>query len=335
MDLNANRVATYENGNYGEVLVGQGSVYNPYCWNGEPLDAESGLTYMPNRYYQASTGRFIQRDPIGYPGGLRLYGFVNFDTINASDPDGLQTVPAPNLDPSGYAKYKLAKVATPPCSWVAEANPWASRRPPFASTRWPGKRGWANACPVSCYAKATGPRCSNWAITFQEHDGPEPERITIYLDTSVISAYFDDRTPQRRDETRRFWDFSKECQFFVSRAVVREILKTPDLIRRNQMLGVIRGLGLLDLTPSVSSLADDFAAENLVPAKKFEDAQHLALAVVHGVNFLASWNFRHMVNYKTVGKLPMLAAKNGYFKPLAVVTPEFFINTMGQENQPI
>lgn len=159
--------------------------------------------------------------------------------------------------------------------------------------------------------------------------------ITIYLDTSVISAYFDDRTPQRRDETRRFWDFSKECQFFVSRAVVREILKTPDLIRRNQMLGVIRGLGLLDLTPSVSSLADDFAAENLVPAKKFEDAQHLALAVVHGVNFLASWNFRHMVNYKTVGKLPMLAAKNGYFKPLAVVTPEFFINTMGQENQPI
>lgn len=52
MDLNANRVATYENGNYGEVLVGQGSVYNPYRWNGEPLDAESGLTYMPNRYYQ-------------------------------------------------------------------------------------------------------------------------------------------------------------------------------------------------------------------------------------------------------------------------------------------
>ena len=89
VDLNGNRVATYENGDYGEVLVDQGSVYNPYRWNGEQTDAESGLTYMRNRYYQAATGRFIQRDPIGYAGGLNLYAYCSGDPISKKDPSGL------------------------------------------------------------------------------------------------------------------------------------------------------------------------------------------------------------------------------------------------------
>jgi len=89
VDLAGNRVATYENTDYGEVLVDEGSVYNPYRWNGEPLDSESGLTYMRNRYYHPSTGRFIQRDPIGYAGGLNLYSFAAGDPINLADPDGL------------------------------------------------------------------------------------------------------------------------------------------------------------------------------------------------------------------------------------------------------
>ena len=92
VDLQGNRVATYENGDYGEVLVDQGTVYNPYRWNGEQTDAESGLTYMRNRYYQAATGRFIQRDPISYAGGLNLYGFCGSDPINASDPSGLEEI---------------------------------------------------------------------------------------------------------------------------------------------------------------------------------------------------------------------------------------------------
>lgn len=89
VDLNGNRVATYESDDWGTPIVDQGTVYNPYRWNSEPLDAESGLVYMRNRYYQASTGRFIQRDPIGYDGGLNLYGFVNSDPIQGADPSGL------------------------------------------------------------------------------------------------------------------------------------------------------------------------------------------------------------------------------------------------------
>ena len=161
----------------------------------------------------------------------------------------------------------------------------------------------------------------------------ETRSLVIYLDTSVISAYFDDRTRSRQKDTRSFWRLSNDFQFVISRLVVREIQQTQEASQRNQMLALIESLSFLPVNPAVGLLANDFTSENLVPAKKFDDAQHLALAVVHGVDFLVSWNFKHMVNYRTIQKLPMLAAKNGYFKPLGIITPEAFINELGQEEK--
>ncbi len=49
----------------------------------------SGQYYRRNRYYDSSTGRFTQEDPIGLAGGINLYGFANGDPISYSDPYGL------------------------------------------------------------------------------------------------------------------------------------------------------------------------------------------------------------------------------------------------------
>lgn len=60
---------------------------------------------------------------------------------------------------------------------------------------------------------------------------------------------------------------------------------------------------------------------NLVPQNKLDDALHLALAAVAGVDVLASWNFRHMVNLKVKQDLPVLLAQERYFRQYAIISP--------------
>ena len=62
--------------------MGFGGQYGYYT------DRETGLVLMGHRYYDPGTGRFLTRDPIGYGGGMNLYGFADGNPVNESDPDG-------------------------------------------------------------------------------------------------------------------------------------------------------------------------------------------------------------------------------------------------------
>ena len=131
VDSTGNRVATYRASDYGETTIDQGTVYNPFRWNAEQLDPETGLVYLRNRYYQPSTGRFLQRDPIGYAGGLNLFQFAGADPINFQDPSG--------LDPN----------------WKVPRN--AVRRP------WSRKMMWGEMNLQSGQAISAGPVSPEWA----------------------------------------------------------------------------------------------------------------------------------------------------------------------------
>jgi RHS repeat-associated protein len=56
---------------------------------GYRYDSETGLNNLPARYYSPNLGRFLQSDPIGFQGGLNLYGYAGNDPINLVDPTGL------------------------------------------------------------------------------------------------------------------------------------------------------------------------------------------------------------------------------------------------------
>jgi len=57
----------------------------------------AGLYLLTHRYYDAGAGRFVTRDPIGYRGGINLYGFTGNNPVNESDPEGTQAENGPNL----------------------------------------------------------------------------------------------------------------------------------------------------------------------------------------------------------------------------------------------
>jgi RHS repeat-associated protein len=77
---------------------------NRLMYTGRELDDDSGLYYYRARWYDPSTGRFISEDPIGFQGGVNLYGYVGNNPLNANDASGLVES---NLIP-GYGQIKAA-----------------------------------------------------------------------------------------------------------------------------------------------------------------------------------------------------------------------------------
>ena len=74
---------------YGTILDQPGTLEQPYTYTGREFDSESGLYYYRARYYDSTTGRFLQKDPILFFGGINLYSYVGNNVPNRIDPRGL------------------------------------------------------------------------------------------------------------------------------------------------------------------------------------------------------------------------------------------------------
>jgi|GEM_PF-6881823 len=88
-DSNGNLSERYGYNAYGKPVVITDSILvdNPYFFTGRQLDSETGLFYFRARYYDASLGQFISRDPLNYVDGMNLYR--GYFAVNALDPMGL------------------------------------------------------------------------------------------------------------------------------------------------------------------------------------------------------------------------------------------------------
>jgi RHS repeat-associated protein len=80
-----------------DVLHGGGvpTHHDPVGFGGQfgyYTDTETGLLCLTHRYYDPGTGKFINRDPIGYAGGENLYGFTDGNPVNRQDPNGTSSV---------------------------------------------------------------------------------------------------------------------------------------------------------------------------------------------------------------------------------------------------
>jgi predicted nucleic acid-binding protein len=153
--------------------------------------------------------------------------------------------------------------------------------------------------------------------------------LRLYLDTSVINFLFAEDSPEKKEVTRRFFDRhveSGEYEVFVSDLVIREITRTSDPAQRERLLSVIRdySLGVLDsaeFSGEIQPLAGAYLESGVFPRRKLDDSLHVALATVAGMDFLLSWNYRHLAN---VNKEMLVQADNlrlGYVKTPRMTTP--------------
>ena len=121
-------------------------------------------------------------------------------------------------------------------------------------------------------------------------------KLRIYLDTSIFSAYYDERAPDRRGQTEEFWARVAAFEASTSELTREELAKTPDADRRKQLLKLLDGLTLHGINADMRKLAGQYVESGVFTPITLNDAVHVAAAVLTRQNILLSWNFRHLVN---------------------------------------
>ena len=143
----------------------------------------------------------------------------------------------------------------------------------------------------------------------------------VYLDTTVPSAYYDDRAPDRQRLTQEFWQGRRlEMDAVISTITLLEIRNTPNEDKRQKMEALVRNLTVLSFSNEADNLAQEYVRRGVFPKKYTSDANHVAIAVVHGIGYLASWNFRHLVKVNTRREVNLVNALEGY-NPIEIVAP--------------
>jgi hypothetical protein len=151
---------------------------------------------------------------------------------------------------------------------------------------------------------------------------------SVYLETSFFSECCTIRTSEiargRRATSLNWWEtYAPKFNLYISGEVVRELSSSdfPDAVRE-PALAMLRGLTLLPSTPEVVSFAEMLVAEQVMPAPANQgDALHLAVSVVSGLDYLLTWNQRHLANPNKRTHLTIIAARARLRVP-EVVTPD-------------
>jgi predicted nucleic acid-binding protein len=145
-------------------------------------------------------------------------------------------------------------------------------------------------------------------------------RAKVYLDTSVISALFDERNPERKTLTEMFFKNVLDVDLFVSTITIAECDRTPDLALRESMRDVSPRFPSLKDSDDADELASDYVNYGAIPERCKKDAYHIAVAVSNDMDFLLSWNFNHIVKRKTREVVRMVNTLHGA-KQVEILTP--------------
>ena len=148
---------------------------------------------------------------------------------------------------------------------------------------------------------------------------------SIYLETSVIGAYLDNGEPFRRDLTIRWWEHEmSEYRAVISPLVVRELERVSEP-HRSGYLKLVKDLATVELTEEAAILADGYVSRGIFHRKYIADALHVAIASVHKLDYLVTWNFGHLANVRRQARIKLFNTAAGFFVPM-IVTPEFLVS---------
>lgn len=156
----------------------------------------------------------------------------------------------------------------------------------------------------------------------------------VYIETSIVSYLT--ALPARdlvaaawQNATSRWWETQRgRFELFTSQLTVGEAARGhPDAAKRR--LAALAGIPHLSMPEALTDLAVALLAEGALPRKATDDAVHVAVSAYHNVDYLLTWNCRHIDNAETKPLMRSICAVQGYTCP-EICTP---LELMGEHDE--
>ena len=150
----------------------------------------------------------------------------------------------------------------------------------------------------------------------------------IYLETSVVS-YFVSRPSKniviagRQAVTKDMWDTMDDYDVFISDIVIQESSK-GDAKFAKLRLDAVEKYNILKIDDEAKELAKLLIQRKSIPAEYPEDALHISIAAVNGIDVVVTWNFKHLNNPATRISIRKVMEMNGYICP-EICSPDEFL----------
>jgi predicted nucleic acid-binding protein len=145
----------------------------------------------------------------------------------------------------------------------------------------------------------------------------------IYLETTLSNFFFADDAPEKKQDTIKLFQEIKDGKYipYTSDAVLEELEKaSPEKFK--QMFPLVSQYSIITLpvTEEARKLAEIYVNEGIIPEKYPTDALHIALSTVNDLDYIASYNFRHIVKLKTITMTESVNIRENY-KRIGIFSP--------------
>jgi hypothetical protein len=142
----------------------------------------------------------------------------------------------------------------------------------------------------------------------------------MYADTSVFGGCFDD---EYSEESMALFERVRKGKFtlVISTTLLRELNRAPKHIQEILAKLPVDAAEYIEISGEIRFLRDKYIEAGILPASAIADAEHIASASVAEVDFLVSWNFKHIVHFEKINAYQAINLLHGY-KPIHIFSPK-------------
>jgi predicted nucleic acid-binding protein len=152
------------------------------------------------------------------------------------------------------------------------------------------------------------------------------EKKSVYIETSIVSYLTAKPTNDLlgaawQKATIDWWDTQRDRFEIFTSDVTLEEAGRGDAEAAARRLESLADIPILPISESVVTFARALLRKDALPAKALDDSLHIAVSAVHGVDYLLTWNFRHLDNAETKPIVRSVCSIYGYTSP-EICTPQ-------------